>query len=246
MTDGPGRHNMFGSLLTSEPGTGSEGALRGPSVTEPDLSSLEPHHLAHNAISSHVDCQPCEPEKKRQGEQEKGNKAKLHRKGGASDKAKEDAAIRRILKKRKPEAMLEPGTETDDELIELCWQDLLKDDSKKQNQDLKKPRPEAPVFDENPKLPGSSSTTKDICERLWHRSEIRSLSAADKTARRISVNQHTASQEGKHSENYAKRSRGASSERASKVSRGNAGRIHSNDLQAINRIAKRVTATAKS
>ena len=191
-----------------------------------------------------------------QARQSKSEKTKSHTTTGAVDKAGENAAIQRILRKRKPGATQDANTDTDDELIELCWQDLLKNDGKKQGTDpceeepkhdnVKKPRLEEPDFDENPKLPGGNGITQAISERLWHRSEIRSLSAADNQARRITVNQHTASQEGKHSENYAKRSRGASSERASKVSRGNAGRIHPNDLQAINRIVKRVTDTAKS
>ena len=58
MTDGPGRHNMFGSLLTSEPGTGSAVALRGPFVTEPDSLSLGPHHLVFPQWH-HCCCQPC-------------------------------------------------------------------------------------------------------------------------------------------------------------------------------------------
>jgi len=108
---------------------------------------------------------------------------------------------------------------------------------------VKKLRLEEPDFDDNPKLPGDNGITQAISKRL--RSENRSLSAADNQAGRISVNKHTAMQEGKHSADYAKRSRGVSSERVSKVLRGNAGRIHSNDLQAINRIVKQVAATAK-
>jgi len=158
------------------------------------------------------------------------------------------------LRKRRTEAPQEPDVETDEELIELCWQDLVKDEVKRKGQtqsegelkdhNLKKSRLSEPHYDDDPKLPGNSGITHAISVRLW--SESRGMKADDAQARRITVNKHTAIQEGKHSENYAKRARGASSERASKALRGNAGRIHTNDLQAINRIVKQVTATASS
>ena len=158
------------------------------------------------------------------------------------------------MRKRKIEAPQEPDVETDEELIELCWQDLVKDDVSLKGQahcedelihdNSKKPRLSEPDFDHDPKLPGNSGITSAINARLW--TEARGLNRVGTQGRRISVNKHTAIQEGKHSENYAKRARGASSERASKVLRGNAGRIHTNDLQAINRIVKQVTATANS
>ena len=46
------------------------------------------------------------------------SKRKASGNGGGRDKAREEEAIKRILKKRKVEA---PDDETDDELIEMCW-----------------------------------------------------------------------------------------------------------------------------
>ena len=136
----------------------------------------------------------------------------------------------------------------------LDVQDLVENEVKRKGQiqsegelkdnNSKKSRLSEPDYDDDPKLPGNSGITHAISVRLW--SESRGMKADDAQARRITVNKHTAIQEGKHSENYAKRARGASSERASKALRGNAGRIHTNDLQAINRIVKQVTAKASS
>ena len=167
--------------------------------------------------------------------------------GGGRNKAREEDAIKRILNTREAEAPKAPDDETDEELIELCWQDLLTDgasqgdraasEDKFDEANSKRPRCNEPDFDQDPKLPGDSSTTSAISARLW--SESRGL-------RRISIDKHTAIQEGKQSENFAKRTRGASSERASKVHKGTALRIQHDDMHVIHRLIKQGTATSSS
>ena len=172
-------------------------------------------------------------------------KRKANGNARTGDKAQEDEAIKRILKKQGSEPPQAPQEETDEELIEACWQDLVTNDACRENQvrsedelaeeNLKKPRPNEPEFDHDPKLPEGCGTTAAIKARLW--SEMRG---------RPSVNRHTAIQEGKQSENVARRTRGTTSERASKFQRGTAGRIQSNAMQAIDRLLKHGTATSSS
>ena len=174
-------------------------------------------------------------------------KRKASDNGGGRNKAREEDAIKRILNTREAEAPKAPDDETDEELIELCWQDLLTDgasqgdraasEDKFDEANSKRPRCNEPDFDQDPKLPGDSSTTSAISARLW--SESRGL-------RRISIDKHTAIQEGKQSENFAKRTRGASSERASKVHKGTALRIQHDDMHVIHRLIKQGTATSSS
>ena len=165
--------------------------------------------------------------------------------GRTRDKAREDEAIKRILRKRGIEAMQAPEDETDEELIEACWQDLVTDGACRETQacsedelveeNLKKPRLSEPDFDLDPRLPGNCGNTSAINARLW--SQMRG---------RTSINTHTAIQEGMQSENFAKRTRGTTSERASKFQRGTAGRIQIDAMHAIDRLLKHGTATSSS
>jgi len=159
---------------------------------------------------------------------------------GAGDKAQEEEAIKRIATKRVREAPKSDSPqyldETDDELIEAVWQELVNEDaSRKLDANAKKPRLEDPVYDPEPRLPGNCGTTAGIKARLW-----------SKMHGRPSVNRHSACQEGKQSENLAWRARGSTSERASKFQRGTAGRIHKDDISAIERLMKHGTATSSS
>ena len=150
------------------------------------------------------------------------------------------------MKKQVSEPPHAPQEESDDEeLIEACWQDLVMNDASREiqgrskdelvDESMKKPRLDEPDFDHDPKLPGSCGTTAAIKARLW--SEMRG---------RPSVDRHTACQEGKQSENLAWRTRGTTSERASKFQRGIAGRIQNDAMQAIDRLLKHGTATSSS
>jgi len=198
------------------------------------------------------------------------------------DNAREDEAIQRLLRKRRIEAPKASGEEAaaaavatsimpppaadqgqpnggvaadevDDELIEHIWQDLVDNQSMKDQarsddelveDSPKKPRLDEPDFDHNPKLPGDSGITSAIQARL--RIEAKGGFRDGSQGGRITVNEHTAKHEGKHSGNDAKRPRGVSSERNCKVRRGNAVRIRTNDMQALERIAKHSAASASS
>ena len=173
-------------------------------------------------------------------------KRKANGNARTGDKAQEDEAIKRIMKKQVSEPPQAPQEESDDEeLIEACWQDLVMNDASREIQDrskdelvdesMKKPRLDEPDFDHDPKLPGSCGTTAAIKARLW--SEMRG---------RPSVDRHTACQEGKQSENLAWRTRGTTSERASKFQRGTAGRIQIDATLAIDRLLKHSAASASS
>jgi hypothetical protein len=166
-------------------------------------------------------------------------------------KAKEDEAVRRILSTRttKVHQAVEGGgaaaaDETDDELIEQCWQDLLTDDARQvehreneamtEETEAKRYKHQEPTFDDDPKLPGDSNITKAIMTRLWNES---------KGSVRISIDEHArihGIHEGKRSQNFAVQTRGASSERGSK------GRKRDNDMHAIQRLVMQRTTTACS
>jgi len=166
---------------------------------------------------------------------------------GGRSKAEEEEAIRRIIDKREAKDSEAQDGETDEELIELCWLDLLTDgaaqderaakEDKFDEANSKRPRRSEPVYDHDPKLPGDGGTTRAISARLW--SESRGL-------KRITIEEHTRIQEGKQPINFAKQTRGTSSERASKVHKGVASRIHQGDMHAINRLIKRDAATSSS
>ena len=203
-------------------------------------------------------------------------------KGKPRGNAREDEAIQRLLRKRGIEApkaseeeaaaaavatsMVPPpaadqgqpnggatADEVDDELIEHIWQDLVDNQSMKDQarsddelveDSPKKPRLDEPDFDHNPELPGDSGITSAIKARLMI--EAKGGFRDGSQGGRITVNEHTAKHEGKHSGNDAKRPRGVSSERNCKVRRGNAVRIRSNDTQALERIANYSAASASS
>ena len=178
--------------------------------------------------------------------------------------AKKDAAKEAPLNEEQEE-------ETDDELIEMCWQDLLKDgvshevqasdDDELVEAEVERWKHCEAKFDHDPQLPGDKSITSAINARLW--SEARGLSNVaakeveknEAKKRRTSPTQvkrqpenenGTGIQEGTQSDRFAKRARGASSERASKFQRGTGGRIQRDEMHAINRILKQCTATPTS
>jgi hypothetical protein len=193
---------------------------------------------------------------------------------GGQSKAKEDEALKRILNTRKdkvPDAAEDGGVaaatstvpptaaahsqsiggvaadETDNELIEQCWQDLLTDGARQDEREVKEGKAEdanakrykhhEPAYDIDPKLPGDNSTTSAIEARLW--SEIRG-------PKRITIDEHTRIQEGDPPKNFVMRTRGASSERECKVLKRTDLRIQQDDLNAIQRLILQGATTASS
>ena len=151
-------------------------------------------------------------------------------------KTMEDEAMKRILSTGKVPARAEGGSaeaedETDNELIELCWQDLLKDNEGiAEENKAKRGRHQEPAFDADPKLPGDSNITGFIMTRLESRKSKRTT--IDVHARTHGIH------EGNRSKNFAVRTRGALSERECKV------RKRIDDMHAIQRLLKRRTTTA--
>ena len=185
------------------------------------------------------------PKDERKNDADKRVPAKRKANGNdrARGKAQEDEAIQRIVKKQVCKPPQAPQHESDDDdLIEAVWQDLVMNAKSSEIQgssedelvdaSIKKQKLGVPKFDHDPKLPGSSGTTAAINARLW--SEMRG---------RPSVDKHIARQEGMQSEILAWRTRGTTSEQASKFQRGTAGRIQRDDQLAINRLLKHDAAT---
>ena len=146
--------------------------------------------------------------------------------------------------------------ETDDELIELCWQNLLKDASRHKINDSTDEElvEDDAVYDQDPQLPGSSSRTQAIKARLKHdvsgkhggaSYEVEQCEAKrQRTARNQRI--QSANETGKHSDKFDGRIRGATNEQATKFQRGNAGRIRRDEMHAIRRILQPCTASPSS
>ena len=145
---------------------------------------------------------------------------------------------------------------TDDELIELCWQDLMKDASKHKVNDSTDEElvEDDAVYDHEPQLPGSSSQTQAIKARLKYAANGKHRGASNEDEQCEAKRQRTARSqriqnangEGKHSEKFDGRIRRATNEPAFKFQRGNAGRIRRDELHAIQRILYPCTATSSS
>ena len=146
--------------------------------------------------------------------------------------------------------------DTDDEFIEACWQDLLKDESMYKISDSTDEEliEDDAVYDHDPQLPGSSSQTEAIKARLKQeaKGKQRGASSEDgqceakrqKIARSLRI--QNANGEGKHSEKFDGRIRCGTIAPATKLQRGNAGRIRRDEVHAIKRILYPCTATSSS
>ena len=73
--------------------------------------------------------------------------------------------------------MVEDEPETDDELIELCWQGLTRDavDHKARDNEEDELVDDDATFDQYPHLPGSPSRTEAIAARLVNQAKGRSV-----------------------------------------------------------------------
>ena len=73
----------------------------------------------------------------------------------------------------------EHDPETDDELIELCWQDLISGSSSHKAKDNSNDElvEDDATFDQDPQLPGSPSRTEAIAARLMQEAKGRSADA---------------------------------------------------------------------
>jgi hypothetical protein len=173
---------------------------------------------------------------------------------GGRSKAKEEGAVRRILstcKAKVPDAAEGGGAaavdETDNELIEQCWQDLLTDGARQDEQEVKEGKAEdadakrykyqEPAYDIDPKLPGDNSITGAIKARLW---------SENRGPKRITIDEHTRIQEGNRSKDFVMRTRGASSERECKVLKRTDSRMMQDDKHAIQRLILQGATTACS
>ena len=139
--------------------------------------------------------------------------------------------------------------ETDEELIELCWQDLIRGSCShkvRDNEDDELVEDDA-TFDQDPQLPGSSSRTEAIAARLMKEARGRSADAHNEAeqseAKRMKVAPFWRIQSiangGMQSGTFDKEVRWAANQPAIKVQRGIAGdRIRRGELQALQRIIK--------
>ena len=135
----------------------------------------------------------------------------------------------------------------DDELIELCWQDLISDSSSHKAKDSSDDElvEDDATFDQDPQLPGSPSRTEAIAARLMQEAKGRSANAhneaeqSEATRMKLARNSRiqSSANEGMQSGTFDRKVRWAANQPAIKVQRGIAGeRIRRGELQALQRI----------
>ena len=153
--------------------------------------------------------------------------------------------MERIEKQERVEA----DDETDDELIELCWQDLNRSTVNKEDKydDDEELVEECASFDPNPKLPGNAGGTAAIAARLKREAGSRSADdhheAEQSEAKRMRIArfwriQNTADK-GMQSGIFDKEVRRATNQPPVKIHQGIAGdRIRRGEMHALQRIIK--------
>ena len=139
--------------------------------------------------------------------------------------------------------------ETDEELIELCWQDLTRNavDHKVRDNEEDELVDDDATFDQYPQLPGSSSRTEAIAARLVKEAKGRRADdhneAEQSEAKRMKVARfwriQSIANRGMQSGTFDKEVRWAANQPPIKVQRRIAGdRIRRGELQALQRIIK--------
>jgi hypothetical protein len=184
-----------------------------------------------------------------------GDKAKARKKDpaapslGIGDTPQSGEAFALGMERIEKQERVEADDETDDELIELCWQDLNRSTVNKEDKydDDEELVEECASFDPNPKLPGNAGGTAAIAARLKREAGSRSADdhheAEQSEAKRMRIArfwriQNTADK-GMQSGIFDKEVRRATNQPPVKIHQGIAGdRIRRGEMHALQRIIK--------